>query len=164
MSSFETALRVILDHEGGYVNDKRDNGGETKYGISKRSYPDLDIPNLTKEQAGRIYRKEYWNKIRGDYLPFGIALVLFDMSVNMGVKRSVKFLQGIVGAKRDGILGDRTMEALHHLSRQYICEQLTKERIMYYIRLDDFDEFGNGWVSRSIETLSVALLIRDYDV
>ena len=162
--SFEAAVRVILDHEGGYVNDKRDNGGETKYGISKRSYPDLDIKNLSKKQASDIYRKEYWNKIRGDYLPFSVALVLFDMSVNMGVKRSVKFLQRIVGSRADGILGDKTLESTLHISPQYIVERLTKERIMYYSRLDDFKNFGEGWVSRSIDTLGIALLIRNYDV
>lgn len=162
--TFESAVKVILDHEGGYVNDKRDSGGETKYGISKRAYPDLDIKNLTKKQASEIYRKDYWNKIRGDNLPFGVALVLFDMAVNMGVKRSIKFLQHVVNTRADGIFGDRTLEGTYHLSPQYIAEELTKKRILYYTKLSNFDVYGTGWVSRSIDTLGIALLIRNYDV
>jgi len=61
----------VLKREGGYVDDPTDRGGETKYGISKRSYPQLDIKNLTLEQALEIYRKDYWKPSRVEKLPDG---------------------------------------------------------------------------------------------
>lgn len=164
MSSFNTAVRVVLDHEGGYVNNKKDPGGETNFGISKRAYPNVDIKNLTRKDAAEIYKRDYWNKVRGDYLPFGVALVVFDMAVNMGVRQSVKILQKVIGVKDDGVFGDKTLSAALALTPQYVCEELTKHRIMYYTKLNGFLYFGKGWVGRSIEVLGTALLIRDYDV
>ena len=58
--SFNKIIEKVLEHEGGYVNDPKDLGGETKYGITKRFYPDVDIKNLTKEQAKTIYHTDYW--------------------------------------------------------------------------------------------------------
>lgn len=169
MSDFGHAVSVILYHEGGFTNNQNDSGnwtggkkhkGElrgTKYGISAAAYPHLDIESLTKDDAKEIYKKDYWNKVRGDKLPFPVALYLFDMAVNMGVKRSVKMLQGIVGVKRDGIIGPKTIGKIACFSSIYLTEQLAYERIMYYTRLKDFEHFGKGWVRRSVETLTTAI-------
>lgn len=93
MSFFEdTARPWILEVEGGYVNDPQDPGGETKYGISKRSYPNLDIAALTQEQAGAIYLRDYWQAAGCDGLPQGLALIHFDAAVNCGVHRAMNFL------------------------------------------------------------------------
>jgi lysozyme family protein len=93
MSFFEdVALPWILKAEGGYVHDPADPGGETNFGISKRSYPALDIKNLTAAQAGEIYRTDYWQAGGCDGLPAGLALIHFDSCVNCGVHRSLGFL------------------------------------------------------------------------
>lgn len=159
--AFKTALEVVLHHEGGYVDNPKDPGGETKHGISKRAYPDLDIPNLTKAQAAEIYFKDYWQKIRGDRLPFGVSLILFDFAVNAGIKQAVKCLQKVVSVKRDGVFGDMTMIATFAHNKAYVMECLTTERILYYSKLNNFETFGAGWIRRSIETLSTALLSRE---
>lgn len=78
--------------EGGYVNDPADPGGETKYGISKRAYPNVDIRNLTPELAGTIYENDYWGPAGCAQLPPGMALVVFDSAVNCGVQRAVNWL------------------------------------------------------------------------
>lgn len=90
---FETCVLFILQSEGGYVNDKYDKGGETKFGISKNSYPMLDIKKLTLPIAKAIYRRDYWAKCNCDALPNGLDLVVFDTAVNMGNSRALHFLK-----------------------------------------------------------------------
>src|SRR5690606_26803467 len=82
---FRRAVEVVLAHEGSYVNDPADPGGETKFGISKRQYPDLDIASLTREQAVEIYRRDWWDKYGyGRLASPAIATKVFDLSVNVG--------------------------------------------------------------------------------
>lgn len=91
--NFQIALKFVLKHEGGYVNDPDDPGGETKYGISKRAYPNEDIKNLTRERAEFLYKRDYWD-IPGfdlDNFPQDVAVVLFNVAVNMGVGRAKEF-------------------------------------------------------------------------
>lgn len=90
--SFDQALALVLKFEGGYVNDPVDPGGETKYGISKRSYPNVDIRNLTPELAGTIYQNDYWGPAGCDRLTPGMAVVVFDTAVNCGKARAVEWL------------------------------------------------------------------------
>lgn len=90
--SFEQALKFVLEREGGYVNDPADPGGETKYGISKKSYPNVDIRHLTPELAAVIYQSDYWAPAGCDDLEPGLALVVFDTAVNCGKSRAVEWL------------------------------------------------------------------------
>lgn len=159
--AFKSAVEIILAHEGGYVNDSRDPGGETKFGISKRAYPDIDIRSLTRDDAKAIYYRDYWQPIRGDRLSFGVALVLFDMAVNMGRSRTIKMLQKACSVKQDGKFGDITLAAANSINKNALIEELTKERVLYYTALDTWKIYGAGWLRRSIETLSSALLSRD---
>ena len=76
--NFDVAFEKLIGHEGGYVNDARDPGGETKYGISKRAYPDEDIAGLTLERAKQIYRRDYWDAVQAEYLPDAVRFDLFD--------------------------------------------------------------------------------------
>lgn len=156
--NFQIALNLVLDHEGGYNDDEKDNGGETKWGISKRAYPDLDIKTLAKQDAAKIYRKDYWNKIRGDYLPHRVSVVLFDMAVNLGVSRAVKLLQKVCEVKQDGIFGPVTMQAALELHPCFVVERLTVERLKHYSECDDWEHFKGGWIRRSVETLSTSIL------
>lgn len=89
---FQQAVTFVLNQEGGYVDNPRDPGGETNFGISKREYPWLDIPNLTREDAVRIYYADYWRKSGADQLPMPLALVVLDTAVNLGVGKAKEFL------------------------------------------------------------------------
>ena len=154
---FNKAVRVILEHEGGYVNHPNDPGGETNYGISKRAYPYLDIKNLTREEAKAIYKKDYWYAIKGNYLPEGLDLMIFDMAVNAGISRSVKLLQNVLGVTSDGILGPKTMEAIIDKDVNDLIYSYAIERIDYYSKLPTFKTFGKGWIKRVISTLKESL-------
>ena len=98
--SFERVIGIVLEHEGGYVNDPVDPGGETNYGISKRAYPDIDIGALTREQAKAIYRRDYWDRLTLDRLETDPMLrgSMFDMAVNSGPLRAVELLQRAANA------------------------------------------------------------------
>ncbi len=93
ISNFKLALQFTLSKEGGYVNDPNDPGGETKWGISKRFHPNLDIRNLTPEQAAGIYQTEYWDKVGCDQIPFPECVAVFDTAVNCGVSRTLGWLK-----------------------------------------------------------------------
>lgn len=88
--NFERAVAFIFRHEGGYVNDLRDPGGETKYGISKRAYPNLDIKELTEDKAKEIYRRYYWDKAECGALDWPLCLVHFDACVNLGMSKAME--------------------------------------------------------------------------
>lgn len=160
MDIFKTALELILKHEGGYVNHPDDPGGETKYGISKRAYPDVDIKGLTVEEAGEIYYKDYWCKVGCDDLPEPVALMVFDAAVNMGIRRASKQLQRQAAAKPDGVVGPMTIKAVRNAYRtsgEGFLHGLYKRRQDFYESLKTFNTFGRGWTRRNKETLEEAI-------
>jgi len=158
--AFEAAVELILKHEGGYVNHPEDPGGETNFGIAKRSYPDLDIAKLSKNDAKRIYKEDFWDKVRGDQMPGGIALMVFDTAVNMGVSRGSKFLQEVVEANPiDGIIGSGTLAKVNEAwenSYESVLNSYAEKRLDFYKKLSTFDTFGKGWTRRVEETLEEA--------
>ena len=99
LTTFDEIIEVTLHHEGGYVHDPTDLGGETNYGIAKRFYPDVDIKNLTKEGAKEIYKKDYWDKNKVDDLTPELKHIFFDMCVNQGRGTAVKILQRAINGK-----------------------------------------------------------------
>ena len=125
LTKFDDIIEVVLHHEGGYVNDPKDPGGETNFGIAKRSHPDVDIKNLTKEGAKEIYYQDYWMKNRVPQLPDELKHIYFDMCVNQGRGRAVKILQQSANAKGadlkvDGGLGPKTLSALDGVELQRV--------------------------------------------
>jgi lysozyme family protein len=116
MANFNEAIEEILTSEGGYVNDLTDAGGETKFGISKRSYPNVDIRNLTIDQAKAIYRRDFWDKIGGDQLRNQeIANLLVDSAVNEGVVPAIKRAEKIVGLPETGHISTELISKLNQL-------------------------------------------------
>lgn len=150
--AFEKAVELIFKHEGGYVNNPKDPGGETKYGISKRSYPYLDIKNLTKLQAKEIYYKDYWLASSCDKMSYEAGVSVFDMSVNAGVKTSIKLIQKALGVKADGIIGPITLGAINKSDNKLFI-RFAWQRQLYYQALGTFSTFGKGWTNRNFETL-----------
>ena len=153
---FDEIIEVVLHHEGGYVNDPKDPGGETNFGIAKRSHPDVDIKNLTKDGAKEIYYQEYWMKNRVPQLPDDLKHIYFDMCVNQGRGRAVKILQQTANAKGaglkvDGGLGPKTIGALKGVELQ----RVRAYRIKYYAdlvtRKPDLERFYYGWFKRGLE-------------
>lgn len=125
IDNLSRALEFTLRWEGGYVNNPHDPGGATKYGISQRAFPDLDIENLTLEQAKEIYRTKYWEAIQGDERPFSEAVAIFDFAVHSGVYRAL-------------VYWDQTKDVGLYMAA----------RLDFLTSLDSFNTFGRGWVRR----------------
>lgn len=153
----DTVIDWIIEIEGDYVNDLNDPGGETKYGISKQSYPKLDIKTLTKHMARVIYKTDYWNQIRGDDLPTGLDLLMMDTAVNCGVRIAVMMLQKTVRAKQDGIFGPKTMKKLQSMHLSETLAEFVARRGVHYASIDTFDHFGLGWMRRLANVHQMAI-------
>ena len=146
ISSFDDAVVVILRHEGGYVNDPNDPGGETNFGICKRSYPNEDIRNLTEARAKEIYRRDYWDKCKCDQLPEAVRLLVFDAAVNQGVGAAVKMLQKAVSTMEDGIIGPNTLAKVR--AAKNLPVTYAAERAMRYASNKNLNLYGRGWFRR----------------
>lgn len=147
--NFDTAFERLIGHEGGYVNHKSDPGGETKYGISKRQYPDLDIAGLTLEDSKVIYKRDYWDKVRGDDLPYPIAFELFDAAVNHGVSRSIEFAHEAVGVEPSSVLS----AAVFLADADYFIRRFNGFRLEFFTNLRTWPAFGKGWARRVANNL-----------
>ena len=159
--TFEHALQNILKWEGGYVDNPDDPGGETKYGISKSAYPDLEISSLTEEQAAEIYRRDYWDVCGCDDLPAGIDLIVFDCAVNQGPDFAVRTLQRAVGSAVDGLVGPKTLLAAKSADfHSALCEYVA-QRGKHYGNLSTFEQFGLGWMRRLADMQERAVLLRE---
>jgi lysozyme family protein len=144
----DLAIDAVLEHEGGYVNDPNDPGGATKWGISSRAYPDMDIAELTKEDARDIYVNDYWMPMRCDELPSGLDLLVFDAAVNQGQGAAAIMLQQAVGARVDGIIGPRTMDNVQMGNPEAAIRELVALRATRYGNISTFPRYGLGWMRR----------------
>ena len=145
---FNEAFDRLIDHEGGYTSGKGDPGGETKYGISKRSYPHIDIKNLTLDGAKAIYLSDFWEKADIDDLPLHIQFDMFDAGVNHGRTQAVRFLQRALGVADDGIVGPVTLTAAWKHSPENLVARFNGERLMFFTKLRHWTRFGKGWARR----------------
>ena len=157
MSLFDEAFEYLISPacEGGYVNDPTDPGGETKFGISKRSYPHLDIASLTADEAKEIYKKDWWDKLNLDNFPYDqIAEKFFNVSVNIGIhwcsiclQRSVRATNG-EQLKEDGIIGQKSLQSIK------LCDEFAllcsfKSEIAGYYRSLKNPKSMEGWLNRA---------------
>jgi len=164
-SNYDECLKTILHHEGGYVNHPKDPGGETNLGVTKRVYQEhggtKDMKDLVVEDVAPIYKKGYWDRIKGDDLPGGLDLCVFDFGVNAGPARAAKFLQSMIGTKVDGGIGPNTLAKVEEYIRENGEHESVKKyqemRQKYYEQLSTFDTFGKGWTRRVEETTKLAL-------
>lgn len=148
---FKAFMPFIFEWEGGYDNDPSDPGGETKYGIDKRSHPNEDIKNLTKERAEEIYWQSYWGKIKGDLLPKNVGEVCMNIAVNAGYGRAAKWLQTAIGAKVDGVIGPATIEQANSVDANKLAEALLDRTEEHYrsIAHGSLAKFLKGWLNRN---------------
>jgi len=148
MGDFEKAFTLVIGAEGGYSNDPKDPGGETKYGITKRDHPDVDIANLTVAGAQAIYQAQYWEPARCDDLPWPVNAMVFDCAVNQGVGTAVKLLQKTLGTVQDGVIGQNTLVAIKRAAQDELCALYLADRALRYTGTRNFDTYGRGWLKR----------------
>jgi lysozyme family protein len=159
-AAFDLAFAVVVGEEGGYVNNPADPGGETKYGISRRAHPEVNIAALTLDQAKSIYRANYWLHIRGDDLPPPLGLLVFDSAVNNGPSAAAKWLQQAVGVSCDGIIGPATLAAVAKHKLADVMAEFHARRMLFQMTLPTVGTFGLGW-ARRLARLPLAAMALD---
>jgi lysozyme family protein len=158
--NFDEALKAILKHEGGFVNHKLDPGGMTNLGVTKKVWEEwvgkaVDekaMRALTPEVVAPMYRKKYWDAVRGDEMPDGLDYLMFDFAVNAGPGRAIRIMQKAVGANPDGAIGPKTMQALKEANQTELVAKFSAEKEAFYRSLPTFGTFGKGWLRRVAET------------
>ena len=143
--NFSLAFEVVLSHEGGYVNNPFDRGGETKFGISKRNYPKIDIKSLSIEDAKVIYHTDYCETQRYKEIRYKkLAIKLFDLSVNMWTSSANHLVQQAlqsvgIQVKEDGIVGSKSIAAINSAKPRELLAALKSEAAGYYRKIASSD-------------------------
>ncbi len=150
---FPRFIDRILGHEGGYVNNPKDPGGETIWGISKRSYPKLDIPKVTKEIAIILYKRDFWDRYNLASFSPAVAYQMLDFAVNSGNSNAVRALQRAVKVNDDGHIGPLTMAAVTAMTESDLVQRLLAERLEFMTRCDGWPTFSKGWARRIAQQL-----------
>ena len=153
--NFSNCLAVTLPHEGGWSDHKSDPGGATMKGVTLavfRKYrpgaTKADLRAISDADVQRIYSVGYWNPVRGDDLPAGVDLATFDFGVNSGVSRASRYLQAVVGAKQDGVIGPATVAAVNSRRAADVVRGICARRLSFVQGLKTFATFGRGWSRR----------------
>lgn len=159
---FLAAFELLIKHEGGYVNDPQDPGGETIYGISRRAHPEAWRQGQpTLEEAQAIYLRDYWRPLRCNEIPAAVAVFLFDTGVNTGNRRAIQFLQRALGVKDDGIIGPITLGAANRASMDTLVPAIAAERLLHIASLSTWGRFGRGWSRRVVDVSIHCSTIKD---
>jgi lysozyme family protein len=166
-SNFETCLKLMLAHEGGYVNHPQDPGGMTNLGVTKRVWEEWvghevdekQMRALTPEVVAPLYKRKYWDAVRADDLVAGVDYCVFDVAVNSGPGRAIKFLQSSVGVTADGGFGPATLAAVKKVEEDpaRLIELYCAKRLEFLQSLKTFETFGKGWSRRVAEVKEKAL-------
>lgn len=167
-SEFETAFDRVIGHEGLFQNNPGDRGNwttgvvakginkGTKFGISAMSYPNLDIKNLTVEQAKGIYYQDWWLELGMDKFDQALSFQMFDAAINHGMRNAGKMLQRAVGVKDDGIVGPLTSKAITGMSLSDVLMRFLGERLEFMTYVGTWESFGKGWARRISNNLRLA--------
>lgn len=166
--NYKACYDFTLQWEGGYVNHPKDPGGATNRGVIQRVYDAYrrrkaltprSVRHITDDEVQEIYRKQYWDAVRGDELPLGVDLAVWDFGVNSGPSRSIRYLQSAVGVKQDGMIGEVTLAAVRGENRAALAALICNKRQSFVERLRTFSTFGKGWTRRisAARRLSVSM-------
>lgn len=156
IDNFEKSLKEVLKHEGGFVDHPKDPGGATNKGITIATFRKWmgkdstveQLKRITDDQVAHIYRKAYWNAVKGDELPSGIDYAVFDFGVNSGPARAIKYLQTVLSVTADGKIGPMTIAAAKSANASQVINALCDRRLEFLKALKTFATFGKGWTNR----------------
>lgn len=161
-SNLDKALDFVIDAEGGWVNDKYDPGGETKYGISRRSYPNVDIANLTPDQARDIYVRDFWGPFNCDKMPFPVALGVFGLAV-MSYDDAARIIQKSLESLGqpivvDGVIGSKTVAAIKKADPAALFDEFMARRAVFHAANDPNRRFLLGWLRRLMKAHRLGIM------
>jgi len=154
--TFGRALSLVLRHEGGYVDHPADPGGPTNLGVTIGTLSDwlgrpatrAEVKSLTVPAVAPIYRRKYWDKVKGDDLPAGVDYCVFDAAVNSGPGRAIKWLQRACSVTTDGVIGPLTLKAARDLPAAVVINRMCDDRLEFLKGLPTWKAFGKGWTMR----------------
>lgn len=149
--TFEVAINRVLGNEGGYVNDPDDPGGETIWGVSRRSFPNFNGGNFkdaTREQAIELYRTEFWQKVSADSLPMLMQFQATDFAVNCGISTAIRKIQTAAGVADDGHFGPVSFAAMKAMNPAALTFRFFAEELDYRRKLSGWAKYGSGWTAR----------------
>lgn len=150
--NFDTALKLLLNHEGDFSDHKEDKGGATRYGVTEAEARRVgyrgDMRELPLDLAKQIFKRDYWDKIKADELPVAVRYALFDAAVNSGVPQATRWLQRACGVKDDGIIGPVTIAAAHHIDGARLKSSILAQRLRFMASLTNWPAFSRGWSRR----------------
>ena len=167
IENYPKALASVLAHEGGYVNNPKDPGGMTNLGCTKTTWEEYcghpvderTIRSLTPLDVAPLYKRKYWDKVKADDLPNGVDYVVFDAAINSGPGRAAKWLQACVNVYADGVIGDKTLQAVRNKDAKELINDYCAYRLAYLKMLQTWPTFGKGWERRVKEVNATALLM-----
>jgi len=167
IDNFDQCLALMLKHEGGFVNHPQDPGGITNLGVTKRVWEEWlgrtvsekEMRSLTPQMVTPLYKRKYWDAIRGDELVRGVDYVVFDVAVNSGPGRAIKILQDCVGVTVDGGLGPRTLAAIKIAEQdpKQLINLYCDKRLEFLMSLRTFVTFSRGWINRVADVQEKAI-------
>lgn len=148
-------MKRLLGNEGGFVDNPKDPGGATNYGITEKvarahGYQG-DMRSLPMTTAIAIYERDYWTPIKADQLPDHLRFHVFDAAVNSGTSQAIKWLQRAAGVNEDGIIGPRTLSA----SSIVTPAKYSAIRLRFMTSLSTWSTFGKGWARRIADNLEI---------
>ena len=169
--NWDACFAMVLKHEGGFVNHPKDPGGMTNLGVTRTNWElfldhdvtEADMRALTPEMVKPFYKKNYWDRIRGDDLPSGVDYAAYDLAVNSGTGRAAKYLQQIAGVTADGVIGPRTIEAIKNFAAEDTVGEICNMRMDFLKNLNTFETFGKGWTIRVNDVKAKAISMADDD-
>ena len=164
-SNFNAALQHVLKSEGGFVNHPADPGGMTNLGVTAHTWGDWvghtpsekEMRELTPEKVAPLYKRKFWDAIKGDDLPAGVDYCVFDCAVNSGPGRAIKMLQQAIGINPDGSIGPATLGAVKAIDPVELISKYADKRLQFWESLPTFATFGKGWTRRGNEVKEAAL-------
>jgi lysozyme family protein len=165
MSDFDWIFDCVVGSEGGFTDNPADPGNwtggrvgagvcrGTKFGISAAAHSDLNIEDLTIDEAKTLYQRDYWARVNGDRMPASVALLVFDAAVNNGIARAVRWLQQAVSVAQDGVIGPGTLQAIDRFVARpggsaELSAELLAQRLIFMASLGTWKSFGLGWARR----------------
>ena len=166
-ANYAESLQAVLVHEGGYVFNPKDPGGETNLGCTKTVWEEYcghpvdtkAMKALTPADVAPLYKRKYWDNVCGDDLPAGVDYVVFDAAINSGAGRAAKWLQACVGVEPDGGIGPKTLAAVQAKDPKQLINDFCAYRLAYLKMLQTWNTFGKGWERRVKEVNATALTL-----
>ena len=164
LSNWDKSFDMVIAHEGGFTNDERDPGnklpdgrkGSTMLGCTQANWEKYighqvtqdDMKALKKEDVKPLYKRDYWDAVKGDNLPAGVDYAVFDFAINAGSSAARKMIQKALGVTADGAIGPATMKAIQEADALELLEKFSHSKEAFYKSLPTFGTYGKGWLKR----------------